>query len=595
MNVGRIVRTVRYLKLCQIWFQVWRRVQRRFEAHPKCAADELPQFTFLNLTATPKGWNDESLDMLWRYNLHYFDWIGNRVEHVERVEMGGKPQIGTNRHKSEDEFCEDKCGFVVNSRVEHVDHVEFLERWIRENPRGSVPGWDPYPTSLRIVNWVKWLENCVGRRMDTKPQIGTNRHKSEDEFCEDKCGFVVKGKFIEGSIRAQVEWLGGHVEWHIMANHLLANLKALIIGNRYLGLDYARWMRLYREQIAEQVLPDGGHFERSVMYHAIILEDVLDVIRFCGDEATWLRPVVAKMLSYLVNMTGPDGKIAMFNDAADGIAKPTKWLCEYARSLGIEAPEPEPFVDFPDTGYTRMTAGDFVLFVDSGAIGPDYQPGHAHADTLTYELYWKGRKIVTDTGTSEYRGKRRAYERSTAAHNVVEINGRNSSEVWSSHRVGARARIVERVVEPGGVMAAHDGYGEKVGRVLTLTEEGLTVAEKVEGRGECVTRVHLTEEGVYRLECVGERGNLGPQIDTNQHKPGDGICEDQCGFAVKDKVGGGEEKWEREEFEYAVEFGKLEKGMCLIWRFDAPGEFTYTIKAKNDILYLQPQRTQRSC
>ena len=549
MNVGRIVRTVRYLKLCQMWFQVWRRVQRRLEAHPKCAADELPEFTFLNLTAKPKGWNDESLDMLWRYNLHYFDWIGNRVDCVE-MERGvdSKPQIGTNRHKSEDGVCEEKCGFVVNCRAEHLDHVEFLERWIRENPRGSVPGWDPYPTSLRIVNWVKGLENCVGRGVDSKPQIGTNRHKSEDGVCEDKCGFVVKDKFIEESIREQVEWLEGHVEWHIMANHLLANLKALIIGNRYLDRDYTKWMRLYREQIAEQILPDGGHFERSVMYHAIILEDVLDVMRFCGDEAEWLKPVAAKMLRYLVDMTGPDGKIAMFNDAADGIAKPTEWLCGYARSLGIEVPSPEPFADFPDTGYTRMTAGDFVLFVDAGAIGPDYQPGHAHADTLTYELYWKGRKVVTDTGTSEYRGKRRAYERSTAAHNVVEVDGRNSSEIWSSHRVGARARIVERVVEPGRIFAAHDGYGEKVGRELTLTDEGLTVVEKVEGRGKCMTRVHLTGEELCRVERVGGVFNA-----ETQRRRG-------------------------EEFEYAVEFGKLEKGRCIVWRFDAPEEFAYTIK-----------------
>ena len=47
--------------------------------------------------------------------------VFHRVEHVERVEMGGKPQIGTNQHKSEGGICEDMCGFVVNSRVEHVE------------------------------------------------------------------------------------------------------------------------------------------------------------------------------------------------------------------------------------------------------------------------------------------------------------------------------------------------------------------------------------------------------------------------------------------------------------------------------------------
>lgn len=490
MSIGRLVRTVRYLKFRQIWYQVWRRVQRAIESHPKCGDGELPEFTFLNLAAKPKGWNDTSLDMLWRYNLHYFDWI---------------------------------TGGSINSPTPTQDSNLILQ-WIAENPKGSIPGWDPYPTSLRIVNWVKYLNN--------NPELPTSQR-----LC------------IENSLRDQLYWLSHHVEWHIMANHLMANLKALIIGNKWFGRENVKWMRLYKAQIAEQILPDGGHFERSVMYHAIMLEDVLDVMKFCGEDAAWLTPIAEKMLRYLVSMTGPEGKIAMFNDAADGIAKSTEWLACYAKSLGVEATAVEPFVDFPDTGYTRMTAGDFVLFVDSAPIGPDYQPGHAHADTLTYELYYKGRKVVTDVGTSEYRGKRRAYERSTAAHNVVEVGGRNSSEVWSSHRVGARARIVERKVEPDRIFAAHNGYGFKVGRELALTENGLEVREMVDGRGVCVTRVHV---------CSGAKRTGGEKNVKISGLTIEGL----------DNI---------EEFEYAVEFGKLEKGVCLSRSFDG-GELCYFIK-----------------
>ena len=484
MLLGRLIRTVGHLKPQQIWFQVWRRLQKAIESHPRCGGEKLPEFTFLNLAAKPKGWNDESLDMLWRYNLHYFDCLA----------------------------------------AKNAEDAKLVERWIAENPKGSIPGWDPYPTSLRIVNWVKYLNN--------NPELPASQRLS-----------------IENSLRDQLYWLSNHVEWHIMANHLMANLKALIIGNKWFGRENAKWMRLYKEQIAEQILPDGGHFERSVMYHAIMLEDVLDVMKFCGDDATWLKPVAEKMLRYLVNMTGPDGKIAMFNDAADGIARPTDWLVDYAKKLGLEAPVADPFADFPVTGYTRMTAGGFVLFADTAPIGPDYQPGHAHADTLTYELYYKGRKVVTDVGTSEYRGKRRAFERSTAAHNVVEIDGRNSSEVWSSHRVGARARIVERQVEPGRIYAAHDGYGFKVGRELVLTENGLEVKERVDGRGECVTRVHVCSD----------------------------IKHTQCARNVKISELMMEGLDDIEEFEYAVEFGKLEKGTCLSGSFDG-GEFCYSIK-----------------
>ena len=486
MLLGRLIRTVGHLKPQQIWFQVWRRLQKAIESHPRCGGEKLPEFTFLNLAAKPKGWNDESLDMLWRYNLHYFDCLA----------------------------------------AKNAEDAKLVERWIAENPKGSIPGWDPYPTSLRIVNWVKYLNN--------NSELPASQRLS-----------------IENSLRDQLYWLSNHVEWHIMANHLMANLKALVIGNKWFGRENAKWMRLYKEQIAEQILPDGGHFERSVMYHAIMLEDVLDVMKFCGDDATWLNPVAEKMLRYLVNMTGPDGKIAMFNDAADGIARPTEWLACYAKSLGVEAPIVGPFVDFPDTGYTRMTAGDFVLFADSALIGPDYQPGHAHADTLTYELYYKGRKVVTDVGTSEYRGKRRAFERSTAAHNVVEVGGRNSSEVWSSHRVGARARIVKREVEQGRIFAAHDGYGFEVGREWRLTNEGLAVTEHVNGSGTCVTRVYMTLAAKDAKFAKGESYLEIPGI----------------------KVKGLDDF---KDYEYAVEFGKLEKGMCVSGAFNG-GEFTYSI------------------
>ena len=454
----------------------------------------MPEFTFLNLAAKPKGWNDESLDMLWRYNLHYFDGINSRVEHVEHVEEAS----------------------------------ELIKKWIEENPKGSIPGWDPYPTSLRLINWIKYLNNNSATSAPLR-------------LC------------VENSIRAQLDYLASHLEWHILANHLLANLKALVIGNKFLGRDNSKWMRLYKEQIAEQILSDGGHFERSVMYHAIILEDVLDVIRFCGEDAAWLKPVAAKMLKFLVNMTGPDGKIAMLNDAADGIAKPTDWLVGYAKDLGVDAPIVESFADFPETGYTRMTAGDFVLFVDAAPIGPDYQPGHAHADTLTYELYYKGRKVVTDVGTSEYRGKRRAYERSTAAHNVVEIDGRNSSEVWSSHRVGARAHVVEREVSSSRIYATHNGYGFKVGREFELSQTGLAVTEHVPAACTAITRVHLAKDS----ELLIEVNHKSTQDDTHQE------CE--IGHA---------------KYEYALEFGKLEEGACLSMQFNPPKPFSYTIHAK---------------
>ena len=191
------------------------------ESHPKCADADLPEFTFLNVTAKPKGWNDESLELLWRYNLHYFDYINKPVD-----ECGG-----------EGEMC-----------------ISMLERWIDDNPRGSFPGWDPYPTSLRIVNWVKYLQTS----------------SASLDIC-------VKQK-IKESLKEQAQYLCSHLEFHLLANHLLANAKALVFAGKYLDRRdlYEKGMSIYRKQLAEQICDDGVNFERSPMYHAIIFEDMLD-------------------------------------------------------------------------------------------------------------------------------------------------------------------------------------------------------------------------------------------------------------------------------------------------------------------------------
>ena len=433
MKIGLLIRTIRYLKPRQLFYQVWRRVQKRIEPHPKCATDELPEFTFLNVTAKPKGWNDESLELLWRYNLHYFDWI-----------------VGGEEFNAETQRCREA--------------EDLIERWIRENPRGSFPGWDPYPTSLRIVNWVKYLRN---------------HSASLDHGDKNR---------IEASLRTQVKWLGRHLEWHLLANHLLANAKALVFAGKYFDQRdwYSKGMAIYRRQLPEQTCSDGVNFERSPMYHAIIFEDMLDLAEYTGEEL--FVSYVAHMADGMRLLTGPDGKIALFNDATEGIAKqPAELLAraeKFNRAEHVEKGE--------GSGFLRMEAGEWVVLAKCGEIGPSYQPGHAHADTFSFELWKEGRKVIGDTGCSTYLpGAVRSYERSTRAHNTVVIDGKDSSEVWASHRVGRR----------------FDRHRHR--RDFKLTEEGLYGTDHIflKGRHNVEIRFHLppgvAKENVT-IECPGK-------------------------------------------------------------------------------------------
>jgi uncharacterized heparinase superfamily protein len=85
------------------------------------------------------------------------------------------------------------------------------------------------------------------------------------------------------SLAVQVRWLRRRLEWHLLSNHLFANAKALMFGGAFFdGPEAGDWreggLRILAREVPEQVLPDGGHFERSPMYHAILLEDMLDLL-----------------------------------------------------------------------------------------------------------------------------------------------------------------------------------------------------------------------------------------------------------------------------------------------------------------------------
>ncbi|WP_242113093.1 heparinase II/III family protein [Luteimonas aquatica] len=458
--------TVRYLRPVQVYGRAWHRLHRprvdaRAAPSPSRRAGDWQgcdraasmlgpmRFRFLNEEHTLRldDWNSDALPKLWLYNLHYFDDL-NADGAAERVQW----------------------------------HRAMISRWIAANPPGHGNGWEPYCLSLRIVNWIKW--QCSERR-------ATNGNAQ---------------RAMLDSLATQARYLRGRLERHLLGNHLWANLKALLFAGAFFeGAEAARWreaaLREFRRELGEQILADGGHFERSPMYHAILLEDLLDLVqlaqRFPGafgehDVALW-RDNALRMLRWLAVMTHPDGGIAFFNDAALGIAPTLAQLSAYAARLGVAVPPASaaPVQRLPDSGYVRLQNARAVVIADVGEIGPDYLPGHAHADTLSFELSVDGRRVLVNAGTSCYdSGPERLWQRGTAAHNTVEVDGQDSSEVWSSFRVARRARplAIDTGASSGGIWltAAHDGYRRLPGRPLhrrrwDLREDGLLVEDTVEG------------------------------------------------------------------------------------------------------------------
>ena len=406
------------------------------------------QFRFLNQTQTlpaQGGWNDAGIEKLWLYNLHYFDDLNASVAEV-RIEW----------------------------------HQELIGRWLKENPPAIGNGWEPYPTSLRIVNWVKWL-------------AGGNA--------------AVPG-MLE-SLVLQAGWLAKRLEWHLLGNHLFANAKALVFAGLFFeGSESAAWLntglKIIIRELPEQVLADGGNFERSPMYHAIFLEDVLDLVNVSNHwnglvpdiQVSRLRDTVKRMLGWMSGMTHPDGEIGLFNDAAFCIAPEVSELQLYAQRLGIESPYKSAVVGakllhYPDSGYVRLQTPAAVALLDVAPIGPDYLPGHAHADTLSFELSVHGQRVVVNGGTSRYGlGPERLRERGTAAHSTVVVAAQNSSEVWGGFRVARRAYPFDlQLRDEAGlfkVACSHDGYKRLLGapvhrREWVMDASSLQVSDMVRG------------------------------------------------------------------------------------------------------------------
>jgi len=208
-----------------------------------------------------------------------------------------------------------------------------------------------------------------------------------------------------------------------------------------------------------------------------------------------------KMLSALKNLIHPDGEIAFFNDAAIGIAARPDEIQEYADRLSIVEDQESAgrLGCLAESGYFSFRRNNWFLIIDAAPVGPDYLPGHAHADTLSFELSRDRLRVLVNSGISCYGGgEERVRQRQTAAHNSLSVDDQDSSEVWNGFRVARRAKIVNREIkvsrEKDVICAAHNGFErlKSVGlhkRTWEFSDRGLLISDSIGGSGTHCVRV----------------------------------------------------------------------------------------------------------
>ena len=420
--------TIRYLRLKQIFYRIYyiirkprlperidrklkndsRRLNFRFGIKNLKSYDN-GVFTFLNIAHkfNKIDWNFSEHGKLWLYNLNYFDFL------------------------NQDSISNDEGLSLIKDYIENQSKIKV--------------GLEAYLTSLRIINWIKFI--------------------SFHQICDKK---------IDSTLFKHLLLLNKNLEFHLLGNHLLENAYALFLGAFYFDDQkiLKKAERLLQTQLDEQILSDGAHFELSPMYHQVLLLRLLDCINFLKNNKnkndSLLNYLIAKsaiMLSWLKKVTYKSGDIPKVNDSTFDIVVSSKDIFDYAKELDVKIQN----FDLSDSYYRKWVINKFEIFMDIGRIGPNYIPGHGHADTFNFELFYDEKPIIVDLGISTYdKNSTRLLERSTESHNTVTIDGENSSEIWDSFRVARRAKIIYLKEQQNKIIATHDGY-KRIGANHTRT------------------------------------------------------------------------------------------------------------------------------
>ncbi|MEM6769402.1 MAG: heparinase II/III family protein, partial [Bacteroidota bacterium] len=300
----RLFWTIRHLKPRQIAYQLYYRLTGRLTANdagpqvqgkdsvrlkvPPLAIDPavinaLPVryteagFCFLHRTAPFSSvetiaWNYAELGKLWTYNLNYF-------EYLRQPDLS--PDLGE----------------------------RLIDSWIAQEATHH-DGWEPYPISLRLVNWLQFYRS-YGRAVPAR---------------------------VQASVQRQYRSLWRKVEYHLGGNHLLENAIALSLTARYLNdaKGQRKADRLLQAELREQYLPDGAHFELSVMYHLILLWRQLDLYSWLQpNELPLLPDTLRRQLAWADYIITPDGRYPHFNDSTNGVAPDWAAVRAYAEALGL--------------------------------------------------------------------------------------------------------------------------------------------------------------------------------------------------------------------------------------------------------------------
>lgn len=380
--------------------------REEFRTLAEDAADGV--FTFLNRsidlrTGDDIDWQHRQLDehpLLWRLKLQSFEHLNWLV-----------------------------VGFDASDDVTEIDESfrRWLVSWTENNPIGEERylrgSWIPHSVSLRVLNWCRYVAWAERRPASDVPDV------------------------LYRQIYKNALFLENHVEWDVGGNHLVENATALVMAGVLFRDHDTGWLRTGVEILSavadSQFLEDGGHFERSPMYHVMVLTRYLTVVDLLekthGELPSAIRQAAQSGTAFLRAIRAPDGRFPLLNDAVYDEVCSASCCLRYAEAIGVERTTPDSPATLDASGYYWLGTGRTRMLVDGGSVGPAHLPAHSHNDQLSFNLWVDRRPVIVDTGTYEYAAtSRRQYSRSVAAHNTVQVRNAEPIDIGGKYLMGKR-------------------------------------------------------------------------------------------------------------------------------------------------------------
>ena len=356
---------------------------------------------FFNVTTNPA--NGYALDNEWQWQLNRMMWWPNL----------GQTYWGRSRDET------------------------YAQAWV-----GQLRDWItdcPAQSSLKNVAGSTWRTIETGLRMSTYWPDTYHRFLESPSFTDADVTLYMK------SCVEQARYLNS---FFTQANFLTMEMAGLYtVGALYPELsEAAGWRALAAQKLYEQqsvqFLPDGWHYELSPGYHAVAIDNTLQIYQLAavegrvGELPSGYLVGLERAYQALLYMAAPNRVTPPVNDSGrndvkarlqEGYSYFTNrldflWLATDGKQ-GL--PPAQTSTSFPYSGFNAMRSGwetnaNFAFF-DAGALG---QSGHRHEDKLAVQLWCYGRELLFDHGAGNYETSTwRSYSISSYGHNTVVVDG----------------------------------------------------------------------------------------------------------------------------------------------------------------------------